>query len=572
MKRTLVVLLLGLASTVGLALYMSQTNAPETPATESTISESSIWFVESAQRAGLEFRHVSGFDGKRFWFPECVAGGVGLLDFDGDLDLDVYCVQGNSIAEPDPRHRNQLFRNRGDGTFENVTASAGVGDSSYGMGCACGDFNGDGHTDIYVTNVGPNVLFENQGDGTFRDVTKEAGVAGNADFSSSAVFADYDGDGNLDLFVVNYVIWDRELEIQCYAPGSTGEADYCSPNSYGAPAPDRLFQNQGNGTFRDVTSEVGVKSSYGNGLGVVANDFDNDGRLDFYVANDGMANQLWLQDEPGRFRDEALLAGLAVNQRGAAEAGMGVTIADVDGDSDPDLLVTHLIDESNTFYRNQGDWFEDATDRVQLAAPSFPFTGFGVGFGDFDQDGYLDLYVANGRVLRSDGWLSKQDPYAEPNQVFTSNSEGLFREVLPRGAVQPSLIATSRGLALGDLDGDGDLDAVVINRDASLSLLRNEASQGNWLRVRLLDSRGLEALHAKAQFTSGQRQWTRWVQPAQSYCSSGSPWLHVGLANASGVDEILVQWPDHTMERFGPLAGNTSHTLRQGTGKPYDNR
>ncbi len=373
------------------------------------------WFEEVSKRAGIDLIQHSGRKGK-YLFPEISFGGLGLCDFDGDGFLDIYFLQGHPLHEKTAEgDTNQLYRNRGDGTFEDVTTAARVGDSGYGMGCACGDYDNDGDVDLYVTNLGPNVLYENQGDGTFSEVTKAAGV-GDSSWGASAAFVDYDQDQDLDLFVVNYVNWLPEHELQCVSTG--GLPDYCSPNNYQAHARDTLYRNNGDGTFTDVSRQAGLSTAFGNGFGIAPGDYNGDTLMDFYVANDGMPNQLWINQGDGTFTEEALMSGCAVSRDGIAEAGMGVTGVDIESDGDLDLFMTHLHTETNTFYRNGEFGFEDSTALMGLAEPSLSFTGFGVGFADFDQDGYLDVYVANGRVERHDPTLSAEEPYAEPNQLF----------------------------------------------------------------------------------------------------------------------------------------------------------
>ena len=393
------------------------------------VGDPSPIFREVAQEVGLNFHHFIGATGEYF-FPEIMGSGVGLFDCDGDGDLDVYFLQGTMLDKTKKMSqslfpfsgqappRNRLFRNelneKGAIHFSDVTREAGVGHEGFGMGIAGGDYNNDGHLDFYVTNFGPNVLYRNNGDGTFTDVTREAGVD-DPRFSASATFIDYDSDGDLDLYVTNYVSFTVKGNKECDEAGR----DYCSPSVY-EPVPDRLFRNEGDGKFTDMTAEAGLGTAFGAGLGVIAVDFNFDDRLDIYVANDGTPNQFWVNKGDGTFEDIGLISGTAYNLDGVAEAGMGVTAADFDGDGDEDLFITHNQRETNTLYLNgRQAGFSDATSRFGLAVPSVAYTGFGTLWFDYDHDGWLDLFVANGAVTLDSG----QPPDSAYPFAQTSSSE-----------------------------------------------------------------------------------------------------------------------------------------------------
>ena len=561
--------------TVTIGCTPSDSKAPTKGATppESTgsgsssegLASTSPWFEEAAAEVGLDFQHVSGADRSKLYIPEIVCGGVALLDYDNDGDLDVYCVQGGRAPSPQVEaSANHLYRNRGDGTFEDVTQEAGAAALGYGMGCAANDVDRDGDIDIYVSNAGSNVFLVNQGNGTFLEASDVLG-ADAPGLTASAAFFDYDADGDLDLCVTEYVGWTPSSDLSCTATRSGH--DYCQPNNYQAPTADHLFRNDG-GRFVEVTAEVGMSNAKGNGLGVVSGDFDCDGRLDLFIANDGTHNHLWYQTEPGKFEERGLRSGTAVNQSGRVEAGMGVAAVDIDGDEDLDLFLSHLLQESNTLYLAKDGYYEDATDRYGLGGSSIPHTGFGLGFFDFDLDGDLDLFIANGRVMQPIENVPANDPYQEENLLY-ENTGSKFRVLEPKGGSSPPLIATSRGAAFGDLDGDGDTDIVVINRDGALSYLRNrreQLSDRHWVMFEVRDGTGAFAQHARVTIQAGDKQQTRVIDPHSSYLSSNDPRAAFGLGEATSITSVTVRWADGTEEGFAPPAIDARHSLVRGTG------
>lgn len=546
-----------------LGIWLALPPAPSNPDSGMTTPKTNgadPWFEEVSASVGIDFRHVSG-QGERLYMPEIMAGGVCLLDYDRDGNLDIYFVQAGRVVGPrEALPGNQLFRNTGTGGFVDVTTATGVGDTGYGMGCTCGDFDNDGWTDLYVTNVGGNVLYRNEEGRRFVDVTTTAGV-GDDGFGASAAFFDYDRDGDLDLFVVNYIAWAPGTDLPCTGPA--GQPDYCPPISYRSPSPDTLYRNNGDGTFRDVTRASGVSSAYGNGLGVVPADLNDDGWIDLFVANDPNANQLWINLGDGRFRDEALLRGVAFNGHGMAEAGMGVDARDIDGDWDLDLLMTHFARQTNTMYLNDAGFFEDSTSRLGLS-PSRAFTGFGMALIDLNNDGAIDTYVANGRV--ADAW--SVGSYGEPNQLYEGVGGGAFREVMPRGGTRDLLVDTSRGAAFGDYDNDGDVDIIVVNRDAAAYVLKNVAQKGgHWIVFRVINTHGADALGARVSFMAGGKTYRRDARAAYSYCSSNDPRVHFGLGLATSVEDVTVRWPDGTTQTFGPFDADQFVTLEHAAGK-----
>ena len=530
-------------------------------------------FREVAQEVGLNFHHFIGATGEYF-FPEIMGSGVGLFDYDGDGDLDVYFLQGTMLdkAKKMAPSRNRLFRNdlneKGELHFSDVTGEAGVGHQGYGMGIAVGDYDEDGHLDFYVTNFGSNVLYRNTGDGTFTDVTREAGVD-DPRFSASAAFLDYDSDGDLDLYVTNYVSFTVKGNREC------GEArrDYCSPSVYD-PLPDRLFRNEGNGKFTDVTEEAGLGRAFGAGLGVIAVDFNSDDRLDIYVANDGTPNQLWVNRGDGTFEDLGLISGTAYNLDGVAEAGMGVTAADFDGDGDEDIFVTHNQKETNTLYLNgQKAGFSDATSRFGLAVPSVAYTGFGTLSFDYNNDGWLDLFVANGAVVLDNRQPSDSAyPYAQKNQLFRSDGRGRYQEIgADIAGPALDLVEVSRGAALGDMDNDGDVDMVIANNNGPARLLLNQiGSRNHWLGVGLQGDKSAHAGIYQARVAlirEGRNRMWRRCHTDGSYLSASDSRVFFGLGPSPDFTGVAVYWPDGRCEIWNDVGVDQFVTLSRNSGR-----
>jgi hypothetical protein len=533
--------------------------------------QGSPWFVESAMASGLNFVHQSGHT-ERHYMPEIMGGGAALFDMDGDGDLDAYLVQSGKISRLDDymeqagnlqgmsSAENRLFLNDGKGQFSDVTEGSGAGDMGYGNGVACGDVDGDGDTDLYVTNTGPNVLLINQGAGIFVDGTQRAGV-GDAAWGTSATFFDADGDGLLDLFVTNYLDWTTGSEMEC--SHKTSGADYCSPKNYKSPARDVFYRNLGGGRFEDQSAKSGIAAEPGNGLGVACADFNGDGHADIFVANDGMADHLWIGDGQGAFENKAYLWGCATDSNGLKKAGMGVALADIDDDLDVDILVCNLSGESDSMYLNNGGHFTDGTAMGGLAAVSKAFTRFGMGLVDFDQDGYLDLYQANGRVARANE-SRPGDPYAEENLVLRGNAKGRFEEVFPRGGTSVAHSATSRAAAFGDVNGDGAVDVLVVNRDSAAHLFVNQAAgDSHWIGMRVLEANGSPALGATVHAQVGQRKQRRDVRAGYSYQASNDPTVHLGLGTENEVTGVSVRWTDGGEQSFGSLKAGQVHELRR---------
>ncbi|HQR38693.1 MAG TPA: CRTAC1 family protein [Blastocatellia bacterium] len=502
-------------------------------------------FTETADAAGLRFAHANGASG-RWYMPEIVGSGGGFLDYDNDGWLDAYLVQcgplpGAADQTPNP---NRLFHNNGDGTFTDVTEASGAGDIGYGQGCAFGDVDNDGDVDIYCANVGPNRLYLNNGNGTFTDVTARAGV-GDPGWSTSCAFADYDGDGYLDLYVVNYLEYSFDKNVLC---GARNNPEYCGPDAYPG-APDVLYHNNGDGTFTDVTRKAGVSiddPAQGKGLGIVWFDYDDDGDPDAFIANDSTASFLFRNNGDGTFRNVAVEAGCAFNERGMTEAGMGVDAGDVDRDGRLDIFVTHLNNETNTLYRNLGSGaFEDYTAASGAGPPSLPMVGFGTGLLDFDNDGDLDVFVTNGRISRDPTPRDPSSPYSQPAQLLENNGAGRFADVSSKSGAFFQTVWVGRGTAFGDIDNDGDVDVLVMNNNQRAVLLKNEVgSQKHWITLKVLDRRNRDAIGARVTVTAGDLVQVAEVRAGASYESQNDTRLHFGLGDHATVDRIQVRWRD----------------------------
>ena len=543
-----------------------------TPSTEPTAP----WFVEVAREVGLKFTHESGAAG-RWHMPEVMGAGAAMFDYDSDGDLDIYLTNGAfSWGRPreGPVPMNHLFRQGPHGRFEDVTAASGLGDTGYGMGIATGDIDNDGDVDVYVTNLGLDRMYRNRGDGTFEEITKAGGIKVD-DWSASAVFCDFDRDGFLDLYVSRYVSYDPTQ--QC--TDGVGRPDYCGPKNFPYLS-DVLLHNNGDGTFTDISQRAGIAAVSAPGLGVVCEDLNDDGWVDIYVANDLEANQLWINMKDGTFRDSAMLMGAAFDLNGQAESGMGVLAADLDNDLRMDLFVTHLEGQTNTAYRNLGAelGFGDVTGQWGLAAGCLPYTGFGTAALDVELDGDLDLLVVNGRAFRGkalDGAVppAPWDQLAEPNLFYINedihDGAGRFRPCLGPSDALCGAIEISRGLSVGDMDNDGDLDVLVSNIQGPVRLYRNDAPRkGHWLTVRAIDPRWRrDALGARVTVRSGRHRIVRTINGGFGYLSASEPLAHFGLGENFRLDDIQVRWPDGRKESFTVETVDQLITLVRGEGK-----
>jgi hypothetical protein len=539
-------------------------------------------FEEVAARSGITFKHSNGMTGDFSYAEIIGSGvALFDYDNDGRLDILVLQGGPLRPAGADAgarlRCNARLFHNdleiRSDGRrvlkFTDVTEASGLCTHGYGMGVAIGDIDNDGCVDVFVTNFGrPNQLFRNRCDGTFVDISAKSGVGVAGRWGTSATFVDFDRDGHLDLYVANYVDYRLDANKKCYA--STSARDYCAPTTY-KNVPGALYRNRGDGTFEDVSSKAGITSAYGAGLGVMAVDLNGDGWQDLYVVNDGNPNQLWINQRDGTFKNEADIRGAAVNSDGVAEAGMGVDIADFDNNGTEDIFLTHLTREKSTLFVNRGDgYFEDRSIEAGVAVPSIPFTGFGTAFLDYDNDGWLDIVAANGAVKLIEELRARGDPFPlrQRKLLFHNRGDGHFDDASAAGGLPFELSEVGRGLAVGDLDSDGAIDFVVNNNNGPLRVFLNaHASAAPWLGLRLLTGKrdaygAVVEVRRKAGPTLSRR-----VRPDGSYLSANDPRVLVGLGQASAVESVVVRWPNGDIERFEPPRLNQYSTLVQGQGQ-----
>lgn len=534
-------------------------------------------FIDATSKAAIDWVHVNGAKGEKI-LVESMCGGAGWIDYDNDGWLDLYLVNGHSEprrAAEKGAEANRLYRNRGDKTFEDVTDRAGVGDRGYGFGLAAGDFDNDGDTDLYVTNYGANVLYRNEGDGTFRDVTEEAGVACPA-WSTSAAFFDANGDGWLDLYVANYLDYDAKTAQACVG-NSRKLPSYCHPNRFDG-APDALFINQRNGTFADISERAGITAAgraAGKGLGVLPLDFDRDGDTDIFVANDSVPNFLWRNLGGGKFEDAAIEAGVALETSGKPEACMGIAAADLNADGWEDWFVTNFSQETDTLFLSEGDGFyEDATDRVGLATPTWLPLGFGTGFVDFDLDGDLDIFVTRGHVLDNVEVFEKNQTFAQTDQLFENTGDfraPRFRDVSSRAGPYFSLRRVGRAAAFADYDNDGDVDVFVVllaDRPALLECQGADRERAHWLGVSLESEPPFaDAFGSRVTIVTAPGERTYEVRSAGSYLAANDPRIVVGLGTSSEpIDEVRVRWSDGLEETFRALSPDRYHRLVRGQG------
>ncbi len=551
--------------------------------TSLVLANTALQFTDVTHEAGIHWTHIDGRSGQKY-FMETLGSGAAFFDYDLDADPDLYLVNGAPLPGYEAsvrqhasqlsgqmlpptvradfysfRPTNSLFQNNGDGTFTDVTESAGVADTGYGHGCAVGDYDNDGYPDLYVTNYGKNRLYRNNGDGTFTDVTEKAGVA-EPRWSTSCAFADYDSDGHLDLYVVNYIVFSIEENPWCGLK-EKGIRAYCEPDNFPAQS-DTLFRNNGDGTFTDVTKSAGIYNTTGKGLGVVWGDYNNDGAPDIYVANDSTENLFYRNNGDGTFEEVGFMLGVALSENGAAENGMGTTFGDWDNDGWLDLTVTNYAEQTNTLYHNDGDgFFTDATATTKTAQITYPYLGWATAFIDYDNDGYHDIFVANGHLHENLAALGQEGTYGQRNLIFQNQHDGTFTEVSELLGEGLQFEDVSRGATFADYDLDGDIDIFVTNANTPPRLLRNEGgNRNNWLQIRL----PAKAIGTRVKVTSGNITQTQEVRSGDGYLSQRELKLHFGIGAHERVDNVEVSWQNGAKQNFQNVPSNQVFRISQG--------
>ena len=530
-----------------------------------------VVFTDITRASGVTFKHA--FSPEKKYILESMSGGVALFDFDNDGWLDIYFVNAPTVAQP-AGARSELWRNNGDGTFTDVTDKAGVGLPGWGMGAVVGDYNNDGWEDLYVTCFGANRLYRNNGDGTFTEVAAKAGVA-DPRWSTGAAFGDYDNDGKLDLFVANYI--DLKLDaLPEFGKGKhcqfQGMPVLCGPQGMKG-AGDSLFRNNGDGTFTDTSNQAGVADKEGLlGLGVVWCDFNEDGDIDLYVANDTGANYLYQNKGNRTFSEIGLMSGVALSEDGKGQSSMGVAIGDYDHRGRWNIFVTNFSDEYNAFYRHEkGFSFTDVSYATRTARVSSPYVGWGCGFFDYDNDGWLDLFAVNGHIYPQLATAKLKIAYAQPKLLYHNNRNGTFAEIGAEAGPAMNEPSVSRGAAFGDLDNDGDLDVVINNIDGAPTILRNDGgNRNNFLVLELIGGKSnRDAYGARVKVVAGDLVQINEKRSGGSYLSQNDTRLHFGLEQRAKVDAVEVRWPSGVTQKFTNLSANSFIRIKEGD--PADN-
>ncbi len=527
-------------------------------------------FVDIAPTSGITFRLQSSRTSQKYLL-ESMPGGVAMLDYNGDGLQDLFFVNGARLQNPmprgaepdkrDPQYWNRLYRNNGDGTFTDVTASAGLEGHGYGMGVAVGDYDNDGYPDLYVTSFGRNILYHNNGNGTFTDVTARAGVAAGG-WSSSALFLDYDRDGYLDLFVARYLDWDFSKNMPCGQP-EHGQPAYCHPDVF-KPASYSLFHNNHNGTFTDVTAKAGLSGVTGHGLGSAINDYDRDGFPDILVANDALAQQLFHNNGNGTFTEVAMQAGMAYDEDGNAFSGMGVAYDDYDNDGWPDIFIDDLANQKYALFHNVKGTFRYSTGTTGVGRATMSHSGWGAGWIDYDNDGWKDLFVAQSHVMDNIEYFQGNVRYLEP-LLLLRNVEGKFENVSAASGPAFQTVQAGRGAAIGDLNNDGNLDIVVSCLDGKPMVLINKGKLNHWITINTVGTASnRDGIGAKIHIVSasGLSQFG-FVSPAGSYLSANDKRVHFGIGPDRTLRSIEVTWPSGIVQTLKNISADQILTVRE---------
>jgi hypothetical protein len=530
------------------------------------LREKPITFTDITAQSGITFKHVASPEKK--YIVESMSGGVAMFDYDNDGDLDIYLVNALTVdlVKSKGKTKSEFYRNEGNGKFTEVGEKAGVSDIGWGMGVAVGDYNNDGFEDLYVTCLGPDHLLKNNGNGTFSDVTAKAGV-NDPRWTTGAAFVDYDNDGDLDLFVTNYVDFDIN-NLPEFGAGKTCQYKsipvQCGPRGLKG-AGDSLFRNNGNGTFTDVSKQAGVMDENGYyGLGVLTGDFDDDGLIDIFVANDSTPNFHYRNKGDGTFEEIGFSAGTAVNENGSEQGSMGVTAGDYDHDGKLDIFITNFADEYNTLYHNDGkNSFTDLSYAAKVAAMSLPHVGWGTKFFDYDNDGWVDLFVANGHVY------PQLPGYRQPRLLHRNNRDTTFTEVSAEFGTVLTENRVSRGVAFGDIDNDGDVDLLIADLDGPPQLLRNDGGNtGNSILIKTIGVKSNRSgIGARVTVMAGDLTQTDQVRSGDSYISQSDLRLHFGLEKRAKVDSIQARAPSCAVEKISNVNVNSIITIKQRQGK-----
>jgi hypothetical protein len=524
-----------------------------------------IQFRDITAQAGIHFTHNNAAFGKK-WLPETLGAGAAFIDYDNDGYPDILLVNGEDWpGHAKTRSTLKLYHNNHDGTFTDVTQRAGLAVSMFGMGVAVGDYDNDGYDDLFITALGQSRLFHNNGNGTFTDVTKSAGLWGPNELSTSAAWVDYDRDGKLDLMVANYVQWSPQTDIYCTLDGA--HKSYCTPESYkGASA--RVWHNLGGGKFEDATAKSGLFDSTSKSLGVAILDYNNDGWPDILLANDTQPNKLYLNKQNGTFEEKAVAAGVAFSEDGVARAGMGVDAADYDRSGRPSLIITNFANQMLSLYHNEGNGlFVDEAPRSEVGRNTLVTLGFGCFFFDYDNDGWPDIFIADGHIENEIERVQKRVSYAEPPHLFRNLGSGKFQEVTAQMGAAFSSPKVARGAAYADIDNDGALDMLITTNGGRAWLFHNEGSTNHSLRLKLVGTKSnRDGIGAVVRLTSsGEKQW-QMLRSGSSYLSQSELVLTFGLGNATKADAIEIQWPSGQVDKLSGISADQTIIVQEGKG------